>query len=286
MDELFKAAQRADAGACMNGADPARMARAPCFEQVEGFRSAHLADRDAVGAQAQRGPDQIGKRRHAVFRPHGDKIGRGALQFAGVLDDDDAILRLRHLGEQRVSQRGLAGAGAARHQDIGAGGDGFAQRFRLIGGHDARRHIVVEREHRDGGFADGEGRGGDHGRQQTLEPLPALWQFGRDAGAAGMNLRADMMRDQPHDAFAIGGGQAFARVGKPFGQPVHPKATVRVQHYLDHGRVFEQPGNGGAERGAQHARAARDGFRFLVVGGHVGPVSSWGATGNPQIGVD
>ena len=86
-----------------------------------------------------------------------------------------------------------------------------------------------------------------------------------------MNLCADMMRDQPHDAFAIGGGQALARVGKPFGQAVDPQPPVRVQHHLDHGRVFEQPGNGGAERGAQHACAARNGFRSLVVGGHVGP---------------
>ena len=86
-----------------------------------------------------------------------------------------------------------------------------------------------------------------------------------------MHLRADMVRDQPHDAFAIGGGQTLARIGQPFGQAVDPQPPVRVQHHLDHGRVFEQPGNGGAERGAQHARAARNGFRSLVVGGHVGP---------------
>ena len=101
-----------------------------------------------------------------------------------------------------------------------------------------------------------------------------------------MNLRADMMRDQPHDTFAIGGGQPFARIGKPFGQPVHPKAAVRVQHHLDHGRVFEQPGDCGAERGAQHARAALDRFLSVVVDGHVGPGFWRGATGGPRIGVD
>jgi hypothetical protein len=91
LDELFEAAQRADAGTGMDGADPARMAGAPGFEQVEGFGPAHLADRDAVGAQAQRRTDQIGKRRHAILGPHRDKVGRGALQLARVLDDDDAI---------------------------------------------------------------------------------------------------------------------------------------------------------------------------------------------------
>ena len=54
-----------------------------------------------------------------------------------------------------------------------------------------------------------------------------------------MNLRADMMRDQPHDAFAIGGRQVAARIGQPFGQSVDPDAPVRVQHHLDDGHVFQ-----------------------------------------------
>lgn len=52
LDELFKATKRADAGAGVNGADPARMAGAPRFQKVEGFRSAHLANGDAIRAQA------------------------------------------------------------------------------------------------------------------------------------------------------------------------------------------------------------------------------------------
>jgi hypothetical protein len=91
LDELFEAAQRADAGAGMDRADAAGMAGAPGFEEVERFGAAHLADRDAVGAQAQRGADEIGERGDAVLGPHGDEVGRGALQLARVLDDDDAI---------------------------------------------------------------------------------------------------------------------------------------------------------------------------------------------------
>ena len=36
LDELFEAAQRADAGTGMDGADPTGMPSAPGFEQVEG----------------------------------------------------------------------------------------------------------------------------------------------------------------------------------------------------------------------------------------------------------
>ena len=41
------------------------------------------------------------------------------------------------------------------------------------------RDVVVEREDRDGGLADREGRSRDDGRQQSLEPLSRFGQFGR-----------------------------------------------------------------------------------------------------------
>ena len=66
------------------------------------------------------------------------------------------------------------------------------------------RDIVVEREDRDGGLADREGRSRDDGRQQSLEPLSRFGQLGRDARAAGMDLGADVMRDEADDALAIG----------------------------------------------------------------------------------
>jgi hypothetical protein len=79
-----------------------------------------------------------------------------------------------------------------------------------------------------------------------------------------VNLRADMVGDQAHDALAIGGRQSLARIGQPFGEPVDPDAPVGVQHHLDDGGVFQKARDGRAERGAQHARAARDRLRFLV----------------------
>jgi hypothetical protein len=83
-------------------------------------------------------------------------------------------------------------------------GDGPAQDRGLIGDHDSAGDIVVEREHGDGGLADGEGRRGDHGREKPLEPFPRLGQFGRNARSAWMDLGADMVGDEPDDAFAIG----------------------------------------------------------------------------------
>ena len=76
------------------------------------------------------------------------------------------------------------------------------------------RDIVVEREDRDGGLADREGRRRDHRRQQSLEPLARLGQLGRDARAAGMDLGADMVGDEAHDALAIGGVSTLAGIDK------------------------------------------------------------------------
>jgi hypothetical protein len=71
-----------------------------------------------------------------------------------------------------------------------------------------------------------------------------------------MNLGADVMRHQAHDTLAVGGGQALSRIRQPLGQAVDPEPPVGVEHHLDDCGVFQESGDGGAERGAQHARAA------------------------------
>src|SRR3546814_4082177 len=76
---------------------------------------------------------------------------------------------------------------------------------------------------------DREGGRGHHRRQQTLEPLPRLGQLSRDPRRTRMNLGADMMRDQPDDALAIGGRQPFTRVGEPFGKTVDPEPPIGVR---------------------------------------------------------
>jgi hypothetical protein len=71
-----------------------------------------------------------------------------------------------------------------------------------------------------------------------------------------MDFGADMVRDQAHDALAIGGRQPLARVGQPFGKPVDPDAPVGIQHHLDDGRVFQKRAMAGRARCAASARRA------------------------------
>ena len=54
LDELLEPAQRAERGARVDGADAAGMTRAPGLEQIERLGAADLADRNAIGPQAQR----------------------------------------------------------------------------------------------------------------------------------------------------------------------------------------------------------------------------------------
>src|SRR3546814_13358692 len=51
----------------------------------------HLADRNAVGPKAERRADESGERRDTIPGPHRDEVGCGALEFARVLDQDDAV---------------------------------------------------------------------------------------------------------------------------------------------------------------------------------------------------
>jgi hypothetical protein len=171
LDELLQAAQRAERGAGVDGADAAGMAGAPGFEEVERFGAAHLADRDAVGAQAQRGADEIGERRDAVLGPHGDEVGRGALQLARVLDQTTRSEVFATSASSALVSVVLPVEVPPATRMLRARRRRLAQRLGLIGRHDPGRDIVVEREHRDGGLADREGRRRDDGRQQALEPL-------------------------------------------------------------------------------------------------------------------
>ena len=111
------------ARAGVDGADAAGMAGAPGLQQVERLGAADFADRNAIGAQAQRGAHEIGQRRHAVLGSERHEVRRDALQLAGILDQHHAIGCLGDLGQQCVGERGLAGRGAAGDQDVFARGD-------------------------------------------------------------------------------------------------------------------------------------------------------------------
>jgi len=100
----------------------------------------------------------------------------------------------------------------------------------------------VNVEDRDRGLADREGRRRNDWRQRPLEPFSRLGQLGRYLRAGRMDFGADMVSHQPHDAFALGGGQSLLRLGQAGRQPVDPESTIGVEHHFDDGRIFE-PGS-------------------------------------------
>jgi hypothetical protein len=138
-----------------------------------------------------------------------------------------------------------------------------AKQLRLGRRHDAGGGIVAQGENGDRGLANGECRRGDNGRDQTFEALAGVRQFGRDARRAWVHLRPDMVGDETHDPLAVSGRQVLSGIDEAFGQAVDPEATIRVEHDLDDGRIFEPVRDRRPQGRAQHARAARRCF-FLT----------------------
>ena len=133
-------------------------------------------------------------------------------------------------------------------------------RFGLRPRHDPGLDVVVEREDRDRRTTDGETRRCHDRRHQPFEALAAFRQLGRHARRAGMDLGTDMMGDQANDALGVGRRDPVAGILEAAGKAVDPEPAVGIEHDLDDARIFQMSGDQRAERGAQHARAARDGF--------------------------
>ena len=165
----------------MDGADPTGMPGAPGFEEIECFAATHLADRNAIGTQAQRRLHQIGERRDTILRPQRDQVRRGALQLARILDQHNAVGGFRHFRQQGVRQGRLPGRGAAGNEDVLVPFDREPQHVGLALRHDAGRDVIGEREHGDRRLADRKGGRHHHWGQQALEAFASLGQLGRDA---------------------------------------------------------------------------------------------------------
>jgi hypothetical protein len=59
----------------VDGADAAGMAGAPGLEEVQRLSAAHLADRDAVGPEAERGADKVREGGDAVLGASATRLG-------------------------------------------------------------------------------------------------------------------------------------------------------------------------------------------------------------------
>ena len=137
----------------MDRAHAAVVAGVHGLQHVERFGAAHLADDDAVGPHAQRVDHQVARRDPAapfdVGRPrlHADHVLLIEDQLGRVLDRDDALGVGNHLGE-RAEQRRLAGAGAARDQDVLRGCARRASRNSSISGDSVPRFSRSSRRRR------------------------------------------------------------------------------------------------------------------------------------------
>ena len=75
-----------------------------------------------------------------------------------------------------------------------------------------------------------------------------------------MNLDADVVGDEPHDALGVGGRDAEASVLEAARQPVDPKPAIGIEHHLNDAGVFEIAGDRRPQRRAQHACATGESF--------------------------
>ena len=107
----------------VHGRERALVARVHRLEHVERLGAANLADDDPVGPHAERVADEIADRDLAlaldVLRPRlePEHVPLVELELGRVLDRDDPVAVGHRLGEG-VQKRRLAGAGAARDQDV------------------------------------------------------------------------------------------------------------------------------------------------------------------------
>ncbi|MCY1453559.1 hypothetical protein D9M71_705620 [compost metagenome] len=158
----------------MNGGDAARVAGAPGLDQVQRLAAPYLANHHPIGAQAQRGAHQVSHAHHTRLGTQGDVIEGRALQLDRVLEYQHAVTRAGHFGKQGVGQGGLAGAGAAGHEDVLPLTYGDAQVLGLSSAEDAFGDVLSERDDAGGALAQGEGRAGRHRRQHRLETLAGV----------------------------------------------------------------------------------------------------------------
>ena len=65
-----------------------------------------------------------------------------------------------------------------------------------------------------------------------------------------MNLCADVVGDQTHDALTVGWRQHLSRIGQAVRQPIDPDAAIGIQHHFGDRGIIQEPGNGGSQRRA------------------------------------
>jgi hypothetical protein len=269
-DEVLKADEAAWRIIGVNGGDAAGVARVPGLQKVEAFAAPDFADYDAVRAIAHGGAQQApqidgvrGALEHA--------IGRGALDFGGVLEDQQAFVG-ELLGDQMndgVHKRRLAGTRPADDEDVLVVERGFADKLALSGRHRARGDVVVERKDAARPLADAKTRAGHDGRDQTFE-----------AAAVGQLAFED--RRLPRDRGSVDRRQSghgglglmlrhLAEARHRVAETLDPQPPIRIQHDLDDARVSKSADDRIAQFALKLLLDTIGIIRRVTCGGHAGP---------------
>ena len=140
LDHVLDPGQRIARGVRVDGGHAAIVAGVHRLQHVEGLAAADFADDDAVRTHAQGVADQIALRHFATALQagdpglHPDHVRLLQLQLGRVLDRYDSLADIDQ-PRQRIQQRRLARAGAARNDHVEARARGHLQQTR-----NRRRH--------------------------------------------------------------------------------------------------------------------------------------------------
>ena len=100
--ELFQPGQGRLCGVGVKRRDAAGMTRVPSLEEVEGFRTPHFADHNAIRPKPKGGSHQVRQGDRSGLRPQSDHILRCTLQLARIFENDHTLTELGDLMEQGI----------------------------------------------------------------------------------------------------------------------------------------------------------------------------------------
>ena len=187
----------------MQGAHRTVMAGVHRLQEIEGLRSSNLADDDAFRPHAQAVPDQVAHRDLAdafeIRRPRlePNDMGLLELELGGVLAGDDSLVDV-DVVRQAVQKRRLAGAGAARNEDVAADAADDLENFGAGRGDRAKPNQLIEGQLVAPELADRQRRAVDRQRRRDDVDARAVEQ----AGVADRRSFVDPASDLAHDPLA------------------------------------------------------------------------------------
>ena len=181
------------------------------LEHVERLAGTTLADDDPVGAHVHRVPQQVADRDLALAlevrraRLERDHVLLAELELGRVLDRDDPLV----VGDERredVEGRRLAGAGAARDEDVEAGLDAGPQELEHLRRRRPEADEVVDGERLGRELPDGDDRPDQRQRRDDRVDARAVGQAGVDPRAGLVDAsaeRGDDPVDDPEDVLVV-----------------------------------------------------------------------------------